>query len=192
LAVSQALELPLPQLEVAARLAEGVRLVGADLPGRRLSGWETGGLDRGGAAPGTGEVGPERNEGALAGAGLLAAGTVEPGGHLGLVLVWTSAEVPAANYSVFVHLVDRAGNTVAQSDSWPACGQAPTSAWRPGEYVFDPHVLTLPADLTGGEYLLRVGMYDAATGRRLAVERVGKLATGGDAVALARFQVDGR
>jgi hypothetical protein len=51
--------------------------------------------------------------------------------------------------------------------------------------VSDEHAIKLPADLPSDEYTVIVGIYDAATGKRLAV------AGGGDFVALESIGVAG-
>jgi len=84
-----------------------------------------------------------------------------------LPLVWRAESSPPISYHVFVHLVDGAGNILAQSDAVPANWTRPTTGWRPGEYVTDVHTLVLPAELPGGPLTVRVGLYDPATGARL-------------------------
>ena len=61
------------------------------------------------------------------------------------------------DYSVSVFLW-REG-IVAQDDSYPAEGEAPTSTWTPNTIVFDAHTLTLPSDLAAGGYEVRVKLY---------------------------------
>ncbi len=150
LAVMQALELPLPQVAYRVQLAEGIGLWGADFPGARAVEWDGGRV-------------------------LV---RLHPGDQLGVVLVWRAAAIPRANYSVFVHL-QRAGVVVAQHDGWPDCGRSPTSTWQSGQLVFDGHFLRAKeaASATGGEggfaageYKLLAGIYEPASGRRLAVE----------------------
>ena len=82
-------------------------------------------------------------------------------------LVWRAEAETPTDYRVFVHLVDAAGNIVAQSDAAPAGWTRPTTGWLPGEYVLDTHILTLPATLPDGPLSLRVGLYDPDTGQRL-------------------------
>lgn len=72
-------------------------------------------------------------------------------------------------YHVFVHLVDEAGNILAQSDAVPAGWTRPTTGWLPGEYVVDVHTLTLPSGLPSGQLAFRIGLYDPVTGERLSV-----------------------
>jgi len=84
-------------------------------------------------------------------------------------LSWRSLHSTEGDYTVFVHLIDESERVWAQHDGGPVGGSRPTSAWQPGEEITDHHGLALPADLPPGEYSLAVGLYDAATGRRLPV-----------------------
>jgi hypothetical protein len=96
-----------------------------------------------------------------------------PGGSLRVTLVWQALSPPGADHVVFVHLMDRAGQLVAQSDAVPAAqmgpGGYPTSRWATGEVVLDEHVLPSPPSATG-VYRLFAGMYDPLTGERLPAQ----------------------
>ncbi len=85
------------------------------------------------------------------------------------------------DYTVFLHLRDAAGETVAQGDGPPVNGQWPTSLWPPDVTIQDAHTITLPADLPLGTYRLVAGLYDGATGNRLPLEG------GGDEVVLTEI-----
>ncbi|MBP6016936.1 MAG: hypothetical protein KA586_09465 [Candidatus Promineofilum sp.] len=87
-----------------------------------------------------------------------------------LPLVWRAETETATGYHVFVHLVDAAGNILAQSDTVPGGWSRPTTGWLPGEYVTDVHTLNPPAELPAGPLLLRVGLYDPASGERLRAD----------------------
>ncbi|MCS7221182.1 MAG: DUF2079 domain-containing protein [Anaerolineae bacterium] len=92
-------------------------------------------------------------------------------------LLWRVVEPIGRDYTVFVHLRDGEGQTVAQADATPAWfGPAPTTGWQTG-WQPDAHRLELPADLPTGEYTLVIGLYDPVTGERLPVRDV----AGGDA-----------
>jgi hypothetical protein len=84
-----------------------------------------------------------------------------------LTLFWQSEAPIREDYNVFVHLLDEAGQIVAQTDSAPAGGARPTSSWGEGEMIVDRHGLMLGNDFALGAYELRVGMYLPATGERL-------------------------
>jgi len=85
------------------------------------------------------------------------------------------------DYTVFLHLRDAAGETIAQGDGPPVNGQWPTSLWPPDATIQDAHTITLPADLPLGIYRLVAGLYDGATGNRLPLEG------GGDEVVLTEI-----
>ncbi len=91
-----------------------------------------------------------------------------PGQSLQLTLYWQSEQTPGQDYTVFVQLLDSAGQQIAGADSPPVDGDYPTSLWRAGEIIDDPHTMLLPADLPPGDYQLAVGLYDPASGQRLS------------------------
>ncbi len=90
-------------------------------------------------------------------------------GQILLTLLWESLQPVATDYQVFVHLLDAAGNKLAQRDGQPVQWMRPTSTWQPGEEIVDRYGLPLPQDLAQGRYTLAVGLYDPVTGQRLPV-----------------------
>lgn len=84
-------------------------------------------------------------------------------------LFWQADGQPAANYTVFVHLLNEAGELVANHDGVPDNGRYPTASWHPNITFSDPHQLILPADLPSGTYQLYAGLYLPETGERLAI-----------------------
>ena len=108
-----------------------------------------------------------------------------PGDVVQARLVWSAGAAPARPYKVFLHLLDGAGNVVAQRDGEPAGGSRPTTSWAAGERVTDNHGLLLPPDLPPGAYTLRLGLYDAFDpNARLAV-------AGADGVHLGEITITG-
>jgi hypothetical protein len=81
-----------------------------------------------------------------------------------LELRWRAATPPTSDYHVFIHLVDGAGQIIAQADGQPALWTRPTSTWPPGEIIIDRHGLWLPPALPPGDYQLRVGLYEPSGG----------------------------
>ena len=66
---------------------------------------------------------------------------------------------------------------VAQSDSEPASGYAPTDAWEPGVDVLDERGAWLKPGASAGPRSVFVGLYDAATGERLGERmKIGEMA----------------
>jgi 4-amino-4-deoxy-L-arabinose transferase-like glycosyltransferase len=88
---------------------------------------------------------------------------------LKLKLYWQCLAQTNSDYTVFIHLLDETGRLVAQIDGPPAAGQYPTSLWDTGDLIPDSFTLPLPPELKAGTYHLGVGLYDPASGARLAV-----------------------
>jgi hypothetical protein len=96
-------------------------------------------------------------------------GEAPPGGLIRLALAWESPVEILDSFHVFVHLVDEEGNLWAQHDGVPAAGLLPATGWTPGAVTVDRRAISLPLDLPAGRYDLRVGLYNPASGLRLAV-----------------------
>jgi hypothetical protein len=93
---------------------------------------------------------------------ITSAGTI-----LHLELRWRTLAPMEADYTVFVHLLDSSGHLASQHDGQPVGGFHPTSSWALGEEVSDRH--GVPLAIPSGDYWLRVGLYDAKSGKRLQV-----------------------
>jgi len=109
---------------------------------------------------------------------------VAAGDALQLALFWQALERPAQEYHVFVHVVNEAGELVAQHDGPPLAGWAPTTTWPPGAMVIDTFTIPLAASLPPGEYELLAGMYSWPDQVRLAASGE----TG--AIPLAKFRIE--
>lgn len=93
-----------------------------------------------------------------------------PGDTLEVTLYWQVLAPVFQSYTVFTQLIDPATNgKVGQLDGIPVCDWFPTEQWNPGDLIADPYRIDVAADAAPGDYLLLVGMYDAATGQRLPV-----------------------
>ncbi len=84
-------------------------------------------------------------------------------------LLWEGLQLTAADYTIALALLDAGQHIVAQADAQPREGTYPTHLWDPGEQIVDTHVLPLPANLSCGEYVLYLGVYDLVTSYRLPV-----------------------
>jgi 4-amino-4-deoxy-L-arabinose transferase-like glycosyltransferase len=90
-------------------------------------------------------------------------------GRLMITPSWDVRGRLAADYNVFIHMLDSAGRMVARIDVAPGgVGGTPTSAWEPGQQIAVPLPLPLPDTLPAGTYQVILGLYDARTGERLA------------------------
>jgi hypothetical protein len=93
---------------------------------------------------------------------------VGPQAELNLTFYWEPVTTVPINYTLFIHVRDETGETVAQKDNPPLNGAYPTSLWEVGEIIKDE--VQVPIDqLKPGRYELVVGLYDFATGQRLKV-----------------------
>jgi hypothetical protein len=96
--------------------------------------------------------------------------TVKAGDKVTVNLRWRAAAPLSTAYKVFVHVLDASGQSVvAQRDSEPQGGSAPTTGWVKGEVLEDAYALTLPAGTKAGEYPIEVGVYDPRSGDRLTL-----------------------
>ena len=103
--------------------------------------------------------------------GVVPAGVVlRPGDSLPVILRWQAIATPAADYTVFVHLLGPDGKVWGQKDSPPLGGAFPTSGWRAGEVLVDRYAIPLDGAAPTGHYQVEIGMYLPSTGERLPVD----------------------
>ncbi len=79
------------------------------------------------------------------------------GDTLQIGLTWRAVERPAANYTVFVQLLDVGSQVKAQADRWPGDGLYPTAALAAGQVITDN--VALPLNTPAGRYRLIAGLY---------------------------------
>ena len=99
----------------------------------------------------------------------LSAKAVKSGETLHLTLYWQALAEMSTSYTVFTHLLDKDNHIWGQKDSLPGDGALPTTGWRRGEFITDEYDIVVEPDAPSGEYVLEIGMYEAATGQRLPV-----------------------
>jgi hypothetical protein len=95
-------------------------------------------------------------------------GAPGPGAPVNLLVRWQALRPTERDYTVFFHVVGEDGTIWGQRDTTPKDGAYPTSLWQPGEVVTDGYQALLPPDAPASGYRLELGLYDQATGRRLA------------------------
>ena len=110
-----------------------------------------------------------RLEGFRFGKGDATPSKVTPGKKLLLTLVWRALLSPAADYTVFTHLIGPDGRIWGQWDNPPVRGTYPTSQWSAGERVFDQYAIPVDAQAPAGDYHVLIGLYEPSSGRRLVV-----------------------
>ena len=97
---------------------------------------------------------------------------------LNLTLYWhaTNTEPITTPYTVFTQILAPDGHLVAQHDAPP---RPPTTAWVPGQFVIDPHLIEIVDPAYRGPATLIVGWYNSASVERVPVK------SGGDYVTLS-------
>jgi hypothetical protein len=91
---------------------------------------------------------------------------VRPGDTADVTLYWQALQDGPADYLVQVRLLATDGTVVAQADSRPQGGSAPTAGWQTGDMVQDTHRLVLDPSLPAGNYTVEIALFDPVTGRR--------------------------
>jgi len=81
-------------------------------------------------------------------------------------LQWHATSPVMDDLAVFVHYM-RDGQRIGQGDGQPATSFFPTSRWRPGDLIHDPHVITLTVPLDLGLDQILIGLYRPQDGQRL-------------------------
>ena len=98
-------------------------------------------------------------------------------------LHWQTQAPLTARYKVTLQLLDARNQVIAQRDSEPVGGSAPTDQWQPDTEVIDNHGLAIPVGTPPGSYTLILALYDSLSGARLAVGDADYLALGSVTVA---------
>jgi 4-amino-4-deoxy-L-arabinose transferase-like glycosyltransferase len=94
--------------------------------------------------------------------------TVRAGEDLRVTVTWQARQDMEESYKTFVHLYGGDGSIVAQQDRVPGLGARPTTTWEKGEVVQDRLLVPIESATPVGTYQLAIGLYDQATGGRLA------------------------
>ncbi|MBS3784095.1 MAG: hypothetical protein KGY78_06600, partial [Anaerolineae bacterium] len=93
-----------------------------------------------------------------------------PGDIIPVTLFWEAARDMEDPYKVSVQLLDaEKGQLVSQMDTVPRDGLAPTTSWQRGEALVDRYGISVPTNISSGQYSLIVAVYHAASGARLPV-----------------------
>ena len=108
-----------------------------------------------------------------------------PTGEWLLWLDWQPLSQSARPLKTFVHVYaldeNGLGGLVTQADQYPQAGGLDSSGWD-AQTPFRDVVYLPAAGIPAGEYEIRIGWYDEATGRRL------RSGLGADTHALLKFQ----
>jgi hypothetical protein len=103
-------------------------------------------------------------------------------------LTWQTQ--PTGDWRVFVHVLNPNGSLAAQHDSPPIMGLYPFWQFRVEDHVEDIHTLDLSALAPDRLYTIAIGLYDPATGQRLAATDLNGQPLPDNAVRLGDFTLD--
>jgi len=109
---------------------------------------------------------------------------VDPGQGTTLTLVWRAERPLMGDLTGFVHLVDAAGNRLAQDDHVLGGQANPAVDWMPGVLVEDRYRLSLDEKAPPGPVFVSIGVYDDDKKRWSARDALGN-ALPGDQVTLS-------
>ena len=70
--------------------------------------------------------------------------TLRPGEPVFVTVQWQPLRQTDVPYTVYVHLIDEAGVLLAQRDTWPGLGRAPTTDWQLDRTFSDTYRVDLP------------------------------------------------
>jgi hypothetical protein len=88
-------------------------------------------------------------------------------GDVTIALDLRALRQPAADYTLFTHLVDAQGQQVSGNDQPLTDGYYPSGLWEAGEVITHVQRLTIPLLAPDSRYEIQVGLYDPVSGRRL-------------------------
>ena len=110
------------------------------------------------------------------------------GDSMEMTLYWQAQRALGIDYQAFVHVLNAAGELVAQVDKLNP-GEYPTRRWPLDRYVPDRYIVNLPSDLPPGEYSVSTGLWVQSEGWRLPVFDGGGQAIG-DRADLFSFRIE--
>ena len=94
---------------------------------------------------------------------------IRRGDAFAVLLYWRALARIEKDYTIFAHLVDARGETVASADAPPRQGKFPTTRWRTNDFVPDGIVIPIDATVPPGAYQLHIGLYELGTLQRLPI-----------------------
>ena len=95
-------------------------------------------------------------------------GVVRRGDPLSVTLYWQPLAEMEQDYNVFLHVLGRDEQVIAQEDTYPGMGSYPTSLWQVGRVIKDTYgMYVLPESKAPSRFRVDVGVYDRSTGEVL-------------------------
>lgn len=89
-----------------------------------------------------------------------------PGDPVFVTATWEPLRDTARPYVIYVHLVDEAGAIIAQRDTWPGLGRAPTTSWQAGRWFRDTYRIDVSETVYAPNHVtVHLGLYEPTWGR---------------------------
>jgi 4-amino-4-deoxy-L-arabinose transferase-like glycosyltransferase len=82
---------------------------------------------------------------------------------------WRCLRSPDREYWCFTHILDREGKVIGQLDHRLLDGDPSLRSWRPGDGALEELRFHIPPESSARHLLLRLGLYDPASGIRLRI-----------------------
>jgi hypothetical protein len=114
-------------------------------------------------------------------------GVVRKGQRVAFKLFWETRNAPLIDYTLFAHLIGPDGRRYTQVDI-----PYPTRGWGARQFVTTELPIELPPNMPAGHYRLMIGLYDPASGQRVALtteERLDPTLDGPDALPLIKTKL---
>ncbi len=93
--------------------------------------------------------------------------TLQSGQPVTVTLQWRADTKVGEDYVVSLQLIDEKTNKIAQNDSAPVDGNAPTSSWKAGQHIDDAHMLQVSKNAPPGVYRLLLVLYQPGSFARI-------------------------
>ena len=90
-----------------------------------------------------------------------------PGDLVPMTLYWHTHRATQTDYSLFIHLIDEAGNVIGKVDTFPGGGRLRTSTWEPDAIYKGEYDVPIEEEIGRTPLRLQVGWWDRETGENL-------------------------
>jgi hypothetical protein len=93
----------------------------------------------------------------------LSSNDIYPGDSITLSVIWHPLQRTLEPVTVYVHLIDEVGAVIAQRDTYPGLGRAPTTSWKTGRPFEDVYRIDIPESVYSPTIArVKLGMYTSS------------------------------
>lgn len=109
------------------------------------------------------------------------------GQDVAIELRWRVLRQPAADYTLFAHVVAAGGEQVGGNDQPLTDGHYPSGLWEPGEIITHTQRLRLPHFAIDSRHEILIGLYEPMSGQRVPLRNAAGQQPPGDRLAAAEI-----